>query len=72
MALSGPGRLNGPFLSHPVRIVTTMNTITTMQPHDDVAAALENLAEAFDFTIVARCPDPGCVGCNGTPLADAA
>ena len=49
-----------------------MNPITTIQPHDDLTAALENLAEMFDFALVAHCPDPECTSCVAARLADAA
>jgi hypothetical protein len=48
-------------------------TLLNQTEPDDVATALENLARAFEFTVVDRCPAPGCEVCGPHhPLSAAA
>jgi hypothetical protein len=47
-------------------------TLLDQTEPDDIAVALENLAKAFEFTIVDRCPAPGCEVCGPHPLSAAA
>lgn len=50
-----------------------MMTITTNHPESQVLEdALRNLAEAFTFTVVERCPDAGCAMCVARDLPAAA
>ena len=50
------------------------NTITLLDKpmRTDIDVALENLAEAFSFTIVDRCDEPTCVACSPAELPAAA
>jgi len=47
-------------------------TLLNKPESDDIAMALENLAKAFEFTIVDRCPAPGCEVCGPHQMSAAA